>query len=173
MKEISGGYCGGVPPLPIPNREVKPTCADGTAQQCGRVGSRLLLRSEALETEMSSGLFCVYPVFLLCCLRNPFCFILSSFVLSSEFFCVYSVFFPYCLRNRLVLLLPFFRVTFRILLCLFYFSLCCLRSPLFLVLFLFHICIIFVSYLYCLCSTFVRFLFRIYVAFCLDCAMLV
>ena len=42
-KNTSGGYCGGVPPLPIPNREVKPTCADGTAMQCGRVGSRLLL----------------------------------------------------------------------------------------------------------------------------------
>ena len=41
-KDTSGGYCGGVPPLPIPNREVKPTCADGTAMQCGRVGSRLL-----------------------------------------------------------------------------------------------------------------------------------
>ena len=40
-KDTSGGYCGGVPPLPIPNREVKPTCADGTAMQCGRVGSRL------------------------------------------------------------------------------------------------------------------------------------
>ena len=39
---ILGGYCGGVPPLPIPNREVKPTCADGTAMQCGRVGGRLL-----------------------------------------------------------------------------------------------------------------------------------
>ena len=38
---ISGGYCDGVPPLPIPNREVKPVCADGTAMQCGRVGSRL------------------------------------------------------------------------------------------------------------------------------------
>ena len=38
---ISGGYCGGVPPLPIPNREVKPACADGTAMQCGRVGGRL------------------------------------------------------------------------------------------------------------------------------------
>ena len=44
-KNTSGGYCGGVPPLPIPNREVKPTCADGTAMQCGRVGSRLLLQS--------------------------------------------------------------------------------------------------------------------------------
>ena len=41
-KDTSGGYCGGVPPLPIPNREVKPTCADSTAMQCGRVGSRLL-----------------------------------------------------------------------------------------------------------------------------------
>ena len=41
-----GGYCGGVPPLPIPNREVKPACADGTAMQCGRVGGCLLyLRS--------------------------------------------------------------------------------------------------------------------------------
>ena len=39
---ILGGYCGGVPPLPIPNREVKPTSADGTAMQCGRVGNRLL-----------------------------------------------------------------------------------------------------------------------------------
>ena len=39
---MSGGYGGGVPPLPIPNREVKPACADGTAMQCGRVGGRLL-----------------------------------------------------------------------------------------------------------------------------------
>ena len=28
---ISGGYSDGVPPLPIPNREVKPDRADGTA----------------------------------------------------------------------------------------------------------------------------------------------
>ena len=30
----------GVPPLPIPNREVKPDSADGTANFCGRVGHR-------------------------------------------------------------------------------------------------------------------------------------
>ena len=30
----------GVPPLPIPNREVKPNSADGTAKLCGRVGHR-------------------------------------------------------------------------------------------------------------------------------------
>ena len=49
---LSGGYCGEVPPLPIPNREVKLTCADGTAMQCGRVGSRLLLISEASITKV-------------------------------------------------------------------------------------------------------------------------
>ena len=27
-----GDYSGGVPPLPIPNREVKPASADGTAK---------------------------------------------------------------------------------------------------------------------------------------------
>ena len=36
-KFISGGYSVGVPPLPIPNREVKPVRADGTASS-GRVG---------------------------------------------------------------------------------------------------------------------------------------
>jgi hypothetical protein len=30
----------GCSPLPIPNREVKPLKADGTAKKCGRVGSR-------------------------------------------------------------------------------------------------------------------------------------
>ena len=39
---VPGGCCGGVPPLPIPNREVKPASADGTAMQCGRVGRRPL-----------------------------------------------------------------------------------------------------------------------------------
>ena len=46
VSPIPGGYRGGVPPLPIPNREVKPACADGTAMQCGRVGSRPLLFTE-------------------------------------------------------------------------------------------------------------------------------
>ena len=53
--ETSGGYCSGVPPLPIPNREVKPACADGTAMQCGRVGGRHLSRSP--ESEMTQGFF--------------------------------------------------------------------------------------------------------------------
>jgi hypothetical protein len=53
---LSGGYCGEVPPLPIPNREVKLTCADGTAMQCGRVGSRLLL-SRASITKVVGAFF--------------------------------------------------------------------------------------------------------------------
>ena len=31
-QEETGGYSEGVPPLPIPNREVKPLSADGTAK---------------------------------------------------------------------------------------------------------------------------------------------
>ena len=53
---LSGGYCSGVPPLPIPNREVKPACADGTAMQCGRVGGRHLFKKSPEDT-ISSGLF--------------------------------------------------------------------------------------------------------------------
>ena len=121
---------------------------------------------------MSSGLFGVYPAFLLCCLRNPFCFIPSSFrvifgallflscfsfVLSSELFCVYSVFFPYCLRNRLVLLLSFFRVTFGILLCLFCLSLELPLEP-------FCVCIVFALCLFYFCLFFVLFSNRISVS---------
>ena len=60
---LSGGYSGRVPPLPIPNREVKPACADGTAMQCGRVGSRLLL-SRASDFERFLRLFCFHAVLL-------------------------------------------------------------------------------------------------------------
>ena len=55
-RKLSGGYSGGVPPLPIPNREVKPTCADGTAMQCGRVGSRPFSR-RALVTTVTEAFF--------------------------------------------------------------------------------------------------------------------
>ena len=36
----------GDPPLPIPNREVKPDSADGTALSCGRVGNRHFFSKE-------------------------------------------------------------------------------------------------------------------------------
>ena len=51
-----GGYSGEDPPLPIPNREVKLTSADGTATPSGRVGSRRF--SETLsERKFRQGLF--------------------------------------------------------------------------------------------------------------------
>ena len=38
---MPGGYGGGAIPVPIPNTEVKPPCADGTAPlRRGRVGGR-------------------------------------------------------------------------------------------------------------------------------------
>ena len=50
-----GGFSGEDPPLPIPNREVKLTIADGTAPPGGRVGSCHFL-IEAFET-LSRRLF--------------------------------------------------------------------------------------------------------------------
>ena len=63
QRYIPGGYCGGVPPLPIPNREVKPACADGTAMQCGRVGGRLLSSWRASGTEVPQALLLVFMGF--------------------------------------------------------------------------------------------------------------
>ena len=39
----------GDPPLPIPNREVKPDSADGTAKIRGRVGHRHFLKDESFK----------------------------------------------------------------------------------------------------------------------------
>ena len=47
-----GGYSGEDPPLPIPNREVKLTSADGTAPPGGRVGSCHAL-TKSFETKVS------------------------------------------------------------------------------------------------------------------------
>ena len=65
FRETSGGYCGRVPPLPIPNREVKPACADGTAMQCGRVGSRLLDNTESSERRVCEAFCAIFDVFVL------------------------------------------------------------------------------------------------------------
>ena len=48
-----GGYSGEDPPLPIPNREVKLTIADGTDPPVGRVGSR---RFRKPDRQMTTGL---------------------------------------------------------------------------------------------------------------------
>ena len=46
-----GGYSGEGPPLPIPNREVKLTSADGTAPPGGRVGSCRFSESPTDESQ--------------------------------------------------------------------------------------------------------------------------
>ena len=55
-----GGYSGGEPPLPIPNREVKPAIADGTAPPGGRVGS---CRSSKTRSSHDGRVFFDMPVF--------------------------------------------------------------------------------------------------------------
>ncbi len=47
----------GDPPLPIPNRAVKPDSADGTALSCGRVGHRHFYRKDILA---GCPFFCIY-----------------------------------------------------------------------------------------------------------------
>ena len=52
MQQAHGGYNDVDPPLPIPNREVKRVCADGTARPGGRVGSRRpIKRSQYICTD--------------------------------------------------------------------------------------------------------------------------
>ena len=53
MNQNLGGYSSGVPPLPIPNREVKPTRADGTALHRGRVGRRRFSREFIRKNRLS------------------------------------------------------------------------------------------------------------------------
>lgn len=61
---LSGGYGGRVTPDSIPNSEVKPACADGTAGlSCGRVG-RCRSYFEAPQT-IFGGLFLCEKAFCL------------------------------------------------------------------------------------------------------------
>lgn len=64
--KICGGYSGGVPPLPIPNREVKPVIADGSALSGVRVGScRFSTRTS--DTGCPGFLFVTSSISVLCC----------------------------------------------------------------------------------------------------------
>ena len=57
---FSGGYSGGATPLPIPNRAVKPSCADGTAG-VAQWESRTLPDFLSVLDEYSRTGFCLYP----------------------------------------------------------------------------------------------------------------
>ena len=83
-REINGGNSDGDPPLPIPNREVKPVSADGTAIPSGRVGSRQLTESIQesecslffMRLPRSFSLFDFFEIFFPCaaCGTNPIVF---------------------------------------------------------------------------------------------------
>ena len=82
-----GGYSAGAPPLPIPNREVKPGRADGTAPPGGRVGRCRFLQEEADCTGFRVfSLLSFYPV-----IPPP---LLLSSVTAPRYTCHGSVAFP-------------------------------------------------------------------------------
>ena len=56
LTKYNGGNNDGDPPLSIPNREVKPISADGTAKPSGRVGSRQFIKS-VVDRVLSTALF--------------------------------------------------------------------------------------------------------------------
>ena len=79
-------------PLPISNREVKPACADGTAMQCGRVGSCPFFQ-EAFGRISFQRLFCVLwkwntknIVVYLLLFAKPFLSIRNKGLLGKGFF---------------------------------------------------------------------------------------
>ena len=113
---LSGGYCGGVPPLPIPNREVKPTCADGTAMQCGRVGRRLLsMKSLRFRKISEAFLFLVSRRFMFFMYSDIFYYyILFVIILSkSLLFKHILLFFLFFLKKIAFLCFYFTAVPFR------------------------------------------------------------
>ena len=69
LKRYNGGYSGEVPPLPIPNREVKLTIADGTDPPVGRVGSCRFFGSP--DVEIRPGIFFCAPVCTPCFAHSP------------------------------------------------------------------------------------------------------
>ena len=64
---FSGGYIGGVTPVPISNTEVKPSRADGTPRETARESRSLPdLLAPHQETGAGSSFFGLRPVFGTC-----------------------------------------------------------------------------------------------------------
>ena len=88
-----GGYSGEVPPLPIPNREVKLTSADGTAPPGGRVGSCRFSGSPIdVEINIGRAFFFFYPGSVLVLVSSLFFFFLFFSFLFPLFvlFCSFA-----------------------------------------------------------------------------------
>ena len=89
-----GGYSGGDPPLPIPNREVKPAIADGTAPPGGRVGSCRSSRSGPSHRRPGPFVFirCLLSIWGICPSGGPVPFFeVRTFTSKARFFFVPSL----------------------------------------------------------------------------------
>ena len=75
------------PPLTIPNREVKPVCADGTALPGGRVGRRLSLNPDHL---LDRDFFCSKTHFFGVCSRRDY-FLSDSYVNTQRLFHIFII----------------------------------------------------------------------------------
>ena len=131
IKKLKGVYGKGDPPLPIPNREVKPFSADGTAD---RWESRKMpnLDGESYRDVTLSFLCLIVSCFVLSYLILSY-LILSRLVLSCLVLCTCSVFFfvMWCFGFSLSLFSAVFSVALLFFLCCILFCiLCSLLSPL-------------------------------------------
>ena len=89
-----GGYSGGDPPLPIPNREVKPAIADGTAPPGGRVGSCRSSRSGPSHRRPGPFVFirCLLSYWAICPSGGPVPFFeVRTFTSKARTFCLYPL----------------------------------------------------------------------------------
>ncbi len=124
IKRYSGDYSTKVPPLPIPNREVKLRHADGTAD-CGRVGSRRFSQNPR-SGQRPGDFFCLYTSDRLVC----FCSSLDRLPFRLPFFitilCSLCCLEGICsLRECLSLAIGYIPCHWHIgLLCFFFFSFC-------------------------------------------------
>ena len=91
--KICGGYSGGVPPLPIPNREVKPVIADGSALSGVRVGS---CRFSTRTSDFGCPGFLFVPSSI-----SVLCYSLFGLLFSFSLqFCFISLYYLlYCLKD--------------------------------------------------------------------------
>ena len=95
-RDISGGYSDGVPPLPIPNREVKPDRADGTAHP--RESRSPPFYKTSLETRKRLGALFFQKPFLIREADFPPKYL--SQVLDQAKACLEAPATPYNYRNR-------------------------------------------------------------------------
>ena len=174
IKKLKGVYGKGDPPLPIPNREVKPFSADGTAD---RWESRKMPNLDGESYRDVTLSFCVlsfvsrrffssllFSFRLVCCVRVVFsflwcvalaflCFLLYSllFALSVALFLRYSIFCPFIFL---------FLFSLVVVLC------CLLALPV-------SVCLIFFLFVYilfcaCTCVCWIRFGYLLLNLFCFD-----